>query len=257
MITPALLILSSASLVATALARLTRVIDRARRFLDMSEEEVVRNGYTDERIQVWMARYEHRAMLSERTVSAYFGAVCFLIAGCLGIAVDRWYHGAIPYVPEGLVILGLLLILYGSGLMLKEGRLGKCFDVNGFQSSPKAAARIGFYFFEKLLERRSLRKFKVRDPLQIPIHPVEPPALLVLDVLEFRNGFLMPLAWSTESLPELEEDDRVPLRAVAYLHSIPHLERNRIFSPPQQGVRRRQLIFGNRHHAGPPGEHPL
>lgn len=75
MITPALLILSSASLVATALQRLARTVDRARAILQLSEEEVRSLGWTPDVSKRWLERYATRSLMAERAVTAFFLAV--------------------------------------------------------------------------------------------------------------------------------------------------------------------------------------
>jgi hypothetical protein len=113
MITPALLILASGSLIATTLVRLARVVDRIRKLSELPA-------------QVWttaeLDRQERRALLAERALAAYFTAVaCFVIAG-FAIALD---HGPIAALklPVIITIVGMVLIVAGSALMVAETRL--------------------------------------------------------------------------------------------------------------------------------------
>jgi hypothetical protein len=110
MITPALLILASGSLIATALVRLARVVDRVRRLAeaggDLSADE--------------LHRHAHRAVLAERAVRFYFFAVvCFVAAG-FGIAADHFAADRLTWLPVALTTAGMLLIVAGSALMLAE-----------------------------------------------------------------------------------------------------------------------------------------
>jgi Protein of unknown function (DUF2721) len=87
MITPALLIFASASLVATALVRLGRVVDRLRKLAEKADAPPSLEE---------LERHERRALLAERAVLLYFFAVvCFVVAG-FAIAIDhaggdRWW----------------------------------------------------------------------------------------------------------------------------------------------------------------------
>jgi hypothetical protein len=82
MVTPALLILAASSLIATALLRLARVVDRVRK-----RSEVAARDPT-ERI-----RHQRRALLAERAVALFFFAVVsFVIAG-FAIAIDHSADG--------------------------------------------------------------------------------------------------------------------------------------------------------------------
>lgn len=115
MITPALLILGSGSLVATALQRLSRAVDRARVVLQMPEDDPCRKK--------WAERYAQRALIAERAVTAYFIAVGIFVLDCLSIAVDRTFGNTLTWLPVSLTIIGMLLMLCGAYLMVQESRL--------------------------------------------------------------------------------------------------------------------------------------
>nr|WP_294525242.1 DUF2721 domain-containing protein [uncultured Rhodopila sp.] len=113
MITPALLILASGSLIATALLRLARVVDRVRKLaepaapIELAEE---------------LGRHRRRAELAERAVRLYFAAVlCFVLAG-FGIAIDHFAADRLTWLPVALTTIGMGLIVAGSVAMLAECR---------------------------------------------------------------------------------------------------------------------------------------
>ena len=120
MITPALLILGTASLVATAVQRLSRAVDRARSILHMSEEEVRKMGCTEEVTKRWLRRYATRSLLAERAVTAYFLAVGVLVLDCLSIAVDRYFNDMLTWLPVSLTIIAMCMIFGGASFMLQE-----------------------------------------------------------------------------------------------------------------------------------------
>jgi len=114
MITPALLILASGSLIATALVRLARVVDRLRKLAEargpLGDAETV-------------GRHKQRALCAESAVQRFFAAiVCFVLAG-LAVAADHFAAGALFLVPVGVTMLGMGLIVWGCADMLRECRL--------------------------------------------------------------------------------------------------------------------------------------
>jgi hypothetical protein len=113
MITPAMLILASGSLIATALVRLARVVDRLRKLAERGDARPA-----DE-----LDRHERRAMLAERAVSIYFGAVvCFVVSG-FTIALDHLAGDRLTWLPVSVTMLGMCLIVAGSAAMLAECRV--------------------------------------------------------------------------------------------------------------------------------------
>ncbi len=122
MITPSLLILASGSLVASALMRLGRSVDRSRALV--AQIEAGQAKVPREMLMRWFARYEQRGLNAERAIALFFAAVAVFVLDCLSIAVDRAFHGSIAWLPVSLTILGMIFLLLGSGFMVAESRLG-------------------------------------------------------------------------------------------------------------------------------------
>src|SRR5260370_8767133 len=113
MITPALLILASGSLIATVLVRLARVVDRVRKLAEL--RDALRDA--DE-----IRRHERRALLAERAISLYFFAVlCFVIAGFV-IAIDHAVGDRLTWLPVAVTPLGLGPIAPARGALLSYRR---------------------------------------------------------------------------------------------------------------------------------------
>ena len=110
MITPALLILGSASLIATALVRLARIVDRVRK---LSE-----SGSTRQSTE--LDRSERRANLALVAVAVLFAAVVVFVATGIAIAIDRAAGDRFTWLPVGLALFGMGLIVVGAGSMLLE-----------------------------------------------------------------------------------------------------------------------------------------
>jgi hypothetical protein len=123
MLTPAFLILGSGSLVATALQRLARAVDRARAMLQVPDDEVKKSGWTSEDWRRWLARYAERSSLAERAVTVFFVAVGIFVIDCLSIAVDHYFANSLTWLPVSLTIVGMAFMLSGAYYMVLESRL--------------------------------------------------------------------------------------------------------------------------------------
>ena len=112
MLTPALLILAAASLIATALVRLARVVDRVRALTAAAAPAPASD----------LTLHEHRARLALSAVTAYFVAVTLFVIAGIAIAADAWLHGALTWVPVSLTLAGMVLIVTGAAAMVWECR---------------------------------------------------------------------------------------------------------------------------------------
>jgi len=121
MITPALLILAAGSLVATALVRLGRVVDRSRALVasiaagDVADADDLRRT---------LDRHQRRALYAERSVALFFGAVVVFVLDCLSIGVDHFAGDSLTAVPVAATIVGMAILLVGAGYMVAESQLG-------------------------------------------------------------------------------------------------------------------------------------
>ena len=124
MITPALLILASASLVASALVRMARIVDRARALAAGAQDgSGAKLGATPDLLRVWLDRHAARARYAESSIALLYAAIVVFTATCLSIALDRAAGGALSWLPVVLAITGTLLLLAGGTWMVIESRL--------------------------------------------------------------------------------------------------------------------------------------
>jgi hypothetical protein len=125
MITPALLILGSASLVASALIRMTRVVDRARVLAAIAHERDwdKKLGITTGQLRAWLDSHAQRARHAERSITYLYSAIVVFITTCLSIALDRALGGSLGWLPVILAVAGTLLLLTGGAYMVAESRL--------------------------------------------------------------------------------------------------------------------------------------
>ncbi len=124
MITPALLLLGSASLVASALMRMARVVDRARILTAAAHEGTPdKFGITTAQLRSWLERHAQRARYAERSIALLYAAIVVFISTCLSIALDRTVGGSLSWLPVMLAVGGTLLLLVGGAYMVAESRL--------------------------------------------------------------------------------------------------------------------------------------
>jgi len=123
MITPALLILGSASLVASALMRMARLVDRARILAAVAHEgSWSKLGVTPDVLHGWLASHANRARHAERSIALLYSAIVVFIATCLSIGADRAAGGSLGWWPVLLAVIGTLLMLGGGAYMVAESR---------------------------------------------------------------------------------------------------------------------------------------
>jgi hypothetical protein len=124
MITPALLLLGSASLVASALVRMARIVDRARILAAVVHDGTLdKMGVTTDRLRIWLESHAKRALCAERSIRLLYSAIVVFIATCLSIAVDRATGDILNWFPVALAVAGTVLLLAGGVYMVMESRL--------------------------------------------------------------------------------------------------------------------------------------
>ncbi len=124
MVTPALLILASASLVASALQRMARVVDRSRLLAAaVADESWQRLGVSRSELAGWLDRHAKRARIAEASILVCYAAIVIFILTCLAIPFDAATDHAVGWLPPLLAIAGTLCLLGGGALMVAESRL--------------------------------------------------------------------------------------------------------------------------------------
>lgn len=123
MITPALLILASASLVASALVRMARVVDRARILATAVHDGTGdKLGVPASELREWLLSHAARARQAERSIVLLYSAIVVFIATCLAIALNRATGDSLVWLPVLLATTGAILMLGGGAYMVAESR---------------------------------------------------------------------------------------------------------------------------------------
>jgi hypothetical protein len=124
MATPAFFILGATSLVASALVRMARIVDRARVLAAAAHQGTwEQHGATPEVLRRWLDRHAVRARYTERAIAVLYAAVAVFIATTLALVLDRAVGGTVAWLPVGLAVAGAFLLLGGGAWMVAESRL--------------------------------------------------------------------------------------------------------------------------------------
>jgi hypothetical protein len=122
LVSPALFILASASLLATVLLRMSRVVDRVRTIAGRLVE--IPTALAIDAMGASLERHRIRARYAMRAIGALYGAVVAFVASCLALAFERLGAGLPMAVAPALAMFGALLLLAAGAWMLAETRLG-------------------------------------------------------------------------------------------------------------------------------------
>lgn len=128
MVTPAVLILGSSSLILATSNRLSRAVDRTRAISERVTEEAKDEERTllpEERelLLEQLGRTARRAKLLTRALTRLYMALAIFIATSVAIGVVAVTRVAYAWVPLGLGFIGALLLFWSSVLLIMESRI--------------------------------------------------------------------------------------------------------------------------------------
>lgn len=129
MLTPAVLILASGSLILSTSSRFGRVIDRVRELLGKLEELAQGENkieLIEERRELIFRMLDSsttRARILQRAVATLYVALCIFVATSVTIGIVALTHLKHEWIPLALGFTGAVLLFYGCILMLIETRL--------------------------------------------------------------------------------------------------------------------------------------
>jgi hypothetical protein len=130
MVTPALLISATGSLVLSTSTRLGRVVDRVRQLEDRLSELIYHEDKEniplyDKRVEVivdLLDKVTSRARILQRAMQAfYYGLGCFILTS-VTIAIAAFFS-TYRVVPIPIGIIGIMFLFWGSIYMLRETRM--------------------------------------------------------------------------------------------------------------------------------------
>jgi hypothetical protein len=129
MITPAVLVLASGSLIMTTSQRLGRVIERTRkvgdRFKELAKSELDAEKLRDERAVLFtqLRMATRRAKLLQRAMVCLYSAVCVFVTTSVAIGLVDLTDFSLPWIPLVLGFAGAGALLYASILLIMESRV--------------------------------------------------------------------------------------------------------------------------------------
>jgi len=130
MITPALLISATGSLVLSTSTRLGRIVDRVRQLEDrLSELIYVENKHDvplyDKRVEVivdLLDKVTSRSRLLQRAMATFYYGLGMFVLTSVTIAIGAFFS-TYRWLPIPIGIVGIMFLFYGSLLMVKETRM--------------------------------------------------------------------------------------------------------------------------------------
>lgn len=125
MITPAVLISASGTLVLSTSNRLSRVVDRVR-VLALEAERFGSGGQATARgrlIVDQMQRLSQRVILLRAAMTALYSSIGILVGTSIAVGLSAALGWAYGWLPIGLGLVGAGSLLYGSLLLVREARL--------------------------------------------------------------------------------------------------------------------------------------
>jgi hypothetical protein len=128
MITPAVLISASGTLVLSTSNRLGRVVDRIRQLATQAEElpEVSAETEIVERRVLIAQQVDYltkRLQLLQSAVIVLYTAIGFLVGSSLAIGLSASAGWALAWIPVGFGLLGASALFYGASVLVREARL--------------------------------------------------------------------------------------------------------------------------------------
>jgi hypothetical protein len=148
MITPALLISASGTLVMSTSNRLARVVDRVRTLGKMAEELTPPNGAPAEDVE------DRRQLITEQleklgarirylvpAIATLYTAIGMLVASSLSVAVAAVVQWRTAWLPVLLGLVGVCALFYASVLLMREVRLAAGSTLNEMNYVRRVMAR--------------------------------------------------------------------------------------------------------------------
>jgi len=129
MITPAVLISASGTLILSSSTRLGRVVDRVRsvsdRLQELSRDDTSADFLEERRVMLFgqLDKLTSRSRLLQRGLTTFYLAVGVFVASSVAIGVVSFFGGRFSWIPVVLGLIGAVFLFYGSMLLVFEARL--------------------------------------------------------------------------------------------------------------------------------------
>src|SRR5438094_9903812 len=129
MITPAVLISASGTMILSTSTRLGRVVDRVRSLSDrlrqLANNDAGAEFFDEERAMLYdqLDKLTSRSRLLQRALTTFYLAVGVFVATSVAIGVVACFSARGAWVPVAMGLIGAFFLFYGSMLLVFEARL--------------------------------------------------------------------------------------------------------------------------------------
>jgi hypothetical protein len=129
MITPAVLISASGTMILSTSTRLGRVVDRVRslsdRFQELADSESTAEFFEEQRAMLYdqLDKLTSRSRLLQRALTTFYLAVGVFVATSVAIGVVSFSGARGGWIPVAMGLVGAFFLFYGSMLLVFEARL--------------------------------------------------------------------------------------------------------------------------------------
>jgi len=129
MITPAVLISASGTMILSTSTRLGRVVDRVRslsdRFQQLADSESTAEFFEEQRAMLYdqLDKLTSRSRLLQRALTTFYLAVGVFVATSVAIGVVSFSGARGAWIPVAMGLVGAFFLFYGSMLLVFEARL--------------------------------------------------------------------------------------------------------------------------------------
>src|SRR3989440_5345093 len=129
MITPAVLISASGTMILSTSTRLGRVVDRVRslsdRFQQLADSGSTAEFFEEQRAMLYdqLDKLTSRSRLLQRALTTFYLAVGVFVATSVAIGVVAFFSARGSWVPVVMGLAGAMFLFYGSILLVFEARL--------------------------------------------------------------------------------------------------------------------------------------
>jgi len=129
MITPAVLISASGTMILSTSTRLGRVVDRVRslsdRLQELPDDDTKVELLEEKRAMLFdqLDKLTSRSRLLQRALTTFYLAVGVFVATSVAIGVVSFFSGRFGWVPVAMGLIGAFFLFYGSMLCVFEARL--------------------------------------------------------------------------------------------------------------------------------------
>src|SRR5215208_6807897 len=179
MVTPALLISATGSLVLSTSTRLGRVVDRVRQLEERLSELIYADDKDavplyDKRVEVivdLLDKVTSRSRILQRALQAFYYGIGMFTLTSVTIAVAAIFS-TVRWVPIPIGIVGIMFLFWGSALMLRETRVATA-TVNAemdftWELARKVAPRDVIIKYKRKGKRGGMSLARIKDEREIP-----------------------------------------------------------------------------------------